>query len=282
MCTATAFPRTDLNVTLDGVTIKPALALGGWVAFKPMHGGAMVMGDLVLLETEINPVMTKMIAERAGDHGDPQPRAARLARDLLHACRRARRCRETRDGDPGCARREQDADAGPGRRLSASGRSTSTPRRSTRSSASKDRPTAASTNWPCRAGIPSPKAACSYASGPDGREHRDRLSADRRRQGGDHRRLRADRDRGQSGHQGAEARNGIEITAIHSHMLTEQPRLIFMHFWANDDAIKLARGLRAAIDKTASKITEFELERRQQRRRSETARSRAIEREFWM
>src|SRR5579862_8343902 len=32
------FPRTDLNVTLDGVTIKPGLALGGWVAFKPMHG----------------------------------------------------------------------------------------------------------------------------------------------------------------------------------------------------------------------------------------------------
>ena len=56
------FPRTDLNVTLDGVTIKPALALGGWVAFKPMHGGAMVMGDLVLLDTEISPVMTKAIA----------------------------------------------------------------------------------------------------------------------------------------------------------------------------------------------------------------------------
>ena len=46
--------------------------------------------------------------------------------------------------------------------------------------------------------------------------------------------------------------NGIEVTAIHSHMLTEQPRLIFMHFWANDDAIKLAKGLRAALDKTAS------------------------------
>jgi hypothetical protein len=46
--------------------------------------------------------------------------------------------------------------------------------------------------------------------------------------------------------------NGIEVTAIHSHMLTEQPRIIFMHFWANDDAIKLARGLRAALDKTAS------------------------------
>ena len=55
------FPRADLSVTLDGVTIKPALALGGWVAFKPMQGGAMVMGDLVLLETEVNPVMTKLI-----------------------------------------------------------------------------------------------------------------------------------------------------------------------------------------------------------------------------
>src|SRR5215470_11116792 len=55
------FPRNDLTVTLDGVTIRPAFALGGWVAFKPAHGGAMIMGDLVLLETEINPVMLKLI-----------------------------------------------------------------------------------------------------------------------------------------------------------------------------------------------------------------------------
>src|SRR5437763_6542612 len=55
------FPRSDLSVTLDGVTIKPALALGGWIAFKPAHGGAMAMGDLVLLESEINPVMLKLI-----------------------------------------------------------------------------------------------------------------------------------------------------------------------------------------------------------------------------
>jgi hypothetical protein len=46
--------------------------------------------------------------------------------------------------------------------------------------------------------------------------------------------------------------NGIEVTAVHSHMLTEQPRLFFMHFWANDDALKLARGIRAALDKTAA------------------------------
>ena len=46
--------------------------------------------------------------------------------------------------------------------------------------------------------------------------------------------------------------NGIEMTALHSHMLDEQPRLFFMHFWANDDAIKLAKGLRAALDKMAN------------------------------
>src|SRR5207253_9620067 len=55
------FPRTDLQVTVDGIAIKPAFALGGSVALKPMHGGAMAMGDLVLLETEINPVMSKLI-----------------------------------------------------------------------------------------------------------------------------------------------------------------------------------------------------------------------------
>src|SRR5947199_5480794 len=54
-------PRSDLLVTVDGVTIKPALALGGWAAFVPMGGEAMVMGDLVLLETEINPVMAKLL-----------------------------------------------------------------------------------------------------------------------------------------------------------------------------------------------------------------------------
>src|SRR5450759_2969720 len=91
------FPRTDLAVTLEGVTIKPAFALGGWVAFKPAHGGAMVMGDLVLLETEINPVMAKLVEGgleitavhnhllranpatfymHVGGHGDPTKMAA--------------------------------------------------------------------------------------------------------------------------------------------------------------------------------------------------------------
>ena len=56
------FPRSDLSVTLDGLTIKPGLALGGWVAFEPVPaGGAMLMGDLVLQDTEISPVMKKLL-----------------------------------------------------------------------------------------------------------------------------------------------------------------------------------------------------------------------------
>ena len=97
------FPRTDLTVTLDGVTIKPALALGGWVAFKPAHDGAMVMGDLVLLDSEIEPVMTALIHNgleitaihnhvlrgnpatyymHVGGHGDPEKMATSILQAL--------------------------------------------------------------------------------------------------------------------------------------------------------------------------------------------------------
>jgi Domain of Unknown Function (DUF1259) len=62
------FPRSDLHVSVDGVAIKPALALGGWLAFEPIAEGAMVMGDLVLVETEINPVMSKLL--ESGIEGD--------------------------------------------------------------------------------------------------------------------------------------------------------------------------------------------------------------------
>src|SRR5437667_11292146 len=92
-------PRSDLNVALDGVAIKPALALGGWVAFAPMHGEAMVMGDLVLLDSEITPVMTKLLDSgleitaihnhilraspatfymHVGGHGDPEKMASSI------------------------------------------------------------------------------------------------------------------------------------------------------------------------------------------------------------
>src|ERR671926_1050937 len=55
-----SLPRSDLEVTVRGVQVKPALALGSWVAFKRMGGAAMVMGDLVLTEDEVTPVLTKL------------------------------------------------------------------------------------------------------------------------------------------------------------------------------------------------------------------------------
>jgi hypothetical protein len=97
------FPRSDLEVTVDGVAIKPALALGGWIAFKPAKDKAMAMGDLVLLESEVNPVIAKLTAAgfeitgvhnhllrakptvmyvHIAAHGDPVELAARV-RDAL-------------------------------------------------------------------------------------------------------------------------------------------------------------------------------------------------------
>src|SRR6266566_7258166 len=54
------FPRTDLQVTVAGVAVKPGLALGSWAAFSGSDASASVMGDLVLLENEVNPVMSKL------------------------------------------------------------------------------------------------------------------------------------------------------------------------------------------------------------------------------
>src|SRR5580704_3657933 len=56
-----ALPRTDIKATLDGVELKPGFSLGGWLAFQKMSDDGMVMGDLVLLQDEVNPVMAKLL-----------------------------------------------------------------------------------------------------------------------------------------------------------------------------------------------------------------------------
>jgi len=85
------FPRSDLSVTLDGVTIKPALALGGWVAFKPMQGEAVVMGDPRFARDRNQSSDAQADRRRTRDHRRPQSPAARQSRDVLYACRRPRR-----------------------------------------------------------------------------------------------------------------------------------------------------------------------------------------------
>jgi hypothetical protein len=81
-------PGSDLKVSLDGVQLKAGFALGGWVAFEPMGDATMMMGDLVLTEAEINPVMTKAAFGRFAGDRRAQPPAARQPSHLLHACLR--------------------------------------------------------------------------------------------------------------------------------------------------------------------------------------------------
>lgn len=245
------FPRTDLSVTLDGVAIKPALALGGWVAFKPVHDGAMVMGDLVLLESEINPVMAKLIEGgveitavhnhllranpatfymHVGGHGDPA-KIAGVIHDALSASK-------TPLAPPAAAGPAPTIDLDTARLdgvIGVKGQSNGgvyqfgVPRR----------------NPVTENGMSlGPAGPLGLATGinfqPTG-NGKAAITGDFVLTGDEVnpviRTLRS---------------NGIEVTAVHSHMLDEQPRLFFLHFWANDDAEKLARGLRAAIDKTAS------------------------------
>ena len=243
-------PRSDLHVTLDGVQIKPALALGGWVAFAPMHGEAMVMGDLVLLETEIAPVMTKLLNSgvditaihnhvlraspatfymHIGGHGDPEQMAAAIREALSTGSK-------TPFEPPATT-----ASAAPALDLDTAkldeimhAKGTATggvyqfgiPRREPATEGGMTvSPAMGGANGINFQPTGNGKAAITGDFLVTGNEVNPLIQALRQ---GD-----------------------IEVTAIHSHMLDEQPRMFFIHFWANDDALKLARGVRAALDKTA-------------------------------
>jgi hypothetical protein len=243
-------PRSDLHVTLDGISIKPALALGGWLAFAPMHGEAMVMGDLVLLETEITPVMTKLLDSgleitaihnhilraspatfymHVGGHGDPEKMAASIRSALSSASKTPFDPPATTAGPaPKIDLDTTGIDQAMGAKGTANGGvyQFGIPRR--------DPPTEGGMQVSAALGganginfqpTGGGKAAITGDFLVTGDEVNPLVRA-----------LRA---------------GDIEVTAIHSHMLDEQPRMFFVHFWANDDAIKLARGVRAALDKTA-------------------------------
>ena len=252
-------PRTDLKVTLDGVEIKPGFALGGWVAFEKMGGQSMVMGDLVLTGDEVSPVMQKLLeggiqVTALHNHllrnqpftmymhvmgrGDPV-KLATVIHDALAASKTPLAAPATGSSQPTGA-----APAAPpaidldtatlDRTMGAKGTNNggiyqySIPR----AEPIKDN------------GMPVPPALGSAQA-----INFEPTGGGKAAITGDFVLtakevplvMKALRD------------NGIEMTALHNHMLDDQPRLFFMHFWANDDAVKLARGLRAALDKTNSK-----------------------------
>lgn len=248
------FARSDLSVTLDGVTIKPAFALGGWVAFKPAHGGVMAMGDLVLLETEINPVMAKMIAGgleitavhnhllraspatfymHIAGHGDPAKIAATI-RDALAESKTPLTAAPPSTPPPAIDLDTAQLDSLIGVKGQANG--------GVYQFAVKRRDPITEAGMPL-----TPVGPMGVAT-----------AINFQPTGGGKAAITGDfvlTDDEVNPVILALRTHGIEVTALHSHMLNEQPRLFFMHFWANDDAVKLAKGLRAALDKTASAKT---------------------------
>jgi hypothetical protein len=237
-------PRSDLNVTVDGVPIKPSLAFGSWLGFQPSGEGVMVMGDLVLLDTEISPVMKHLIENgleitaihnhllrtsvpvfymHIGGHGDP----VKLA-ETLHAALALSKMPLTQPAASPPAPLDLDT-AGVEKTLGSKGTANggvyqfSVPRAESITESGMAIPpsmgTAIAINFQPTGGG---KAAITGDFVLLGKEVNPVLRALRQ--------------------------HGIEVTALHSHMIDDSPHLFFMHFWANDDAQKLAQGLRAALD----------------------------------
>ncbi len=247
-----ALPRSDLAVTLDGVTLKPGFALGGWLAFAPMGDKAMAMGDLVMTQDEVNPVLKQF--EKSGievtalhNHllraepatlymhvqaiGDPEALAQKLHDGLALTKTPLQAASGT--SQPSAAAQSIDIDVtAVNKALGAQGKVNGgvlqygIPRREQITEDGMTVPpplgSAIGINFqPTGAG----KAAITGDFVLTASEVNPVAMALRE--------------------------NGIEVTAIHNHMLNEQPRLFFMHFWANDDALKLAKALRAALDHIA-------------------------------
>jgi hypothetical protein len=237
-------PRTDLKVALDGVALRAGFALGGWLAFEKIGDQGMVMGDVVLTMDEVAPVMTKLAAGGIDvtalhnhllrnqpftmymhvlGHGDPVKLAAALHTALAES-KTPLVAAPTPIEPP-----EIDFDtAAADQALGAKGTNNGgvyqfgIPRAEPIKDGGMDVPTvmglANAINFQATGGG---KAAITGDFVLIAKEVNPVLKALR-----DH---------------------GIEVTAIHNHMLDDQPHLYFMHFWANDDAKKLAEGLKAAL-----------------------------------
>lgn len=248
------FPRSDLHVTLDGVAIKPALALGSWAAFQPMGDNTMVMGDLVLTHEEVNPVVSRLLAGgftitalhnhllrsapatmylHIAGHGEPVKLATALRAALAES--RTPLAAPSRDSQPPSAGAgsspplDLDAAALDGL-MGAKGKPNggvlqySFPRSERLMDSGMITPPSMGT-----------ATAINFQS----------TGAGKAAITGDFVMIASEVDPVMR----ALRANGIEITALHNHMLNDEPRLFFMHFWANADAAKLAKGLRAALDK---------------------------------
>jgi uncharacterized protein DUF1259 len=241
-------PRGDLNVTVDGVQVKPALALGSWLAFSSPGQNAMLMGDLVLVEDEVSPVMAALEQEGLEVtalhnhvlHENPRVMYMHIAghgnaTKLAEAMKRVIALTKTPPPAQPASSPTVDLDTaaidqalGNKGKINGGVYQVGVPRSEKVSENGMQIPgsmgLATALNFQPTGGG---KAAISGDFVLLGSEVNAVIKTLKQ--------------------------NGIQVTALHSHMLQEEPRLFFMHFWANDNAVKLAKGLRAALDQTNSK-----------------------------
>ncbi len=242
------FPRGDLHVTLDGVAIHPALALGSWVAFKrTTPAQAMVMGDLVLLENEIAPVMRALRAA-----GIQQ---TALHNHLLRESPHVMYMHIMATGDAvKLARGIHDA-------LAMSATPLARPPAITPLRLTLDTTAVVAalglhgtvSGGVYQIGVPRPETlrddgeVIPPAMGVATSMNFQPTSGDSAVTTGDFVLLPSE----VNGVIQALTMNGIGVTALHSHLIGEEPHVLFMHFWGNDSAAKLASGLRSALNATA-------------------------------
>ena len=243
-----SMPRSDLKVTRDGVELKASFALGSWTAFQRMGNQSEVMGDLVLTEAEITPVMQRLTESgieitalhnhlvrsnppvmymHIGGHGDAAKLATAIHDALSLTKTPAAAPAANLNTDLGFDAKQIDNLVGHAGKNNNGIYQFAVPRAEKIMENGMTVPSsmgvATSLNFqPTSNG----KAAITGDFVLTGKEVNPVIKALRQ--------------------------NGIAVTALHSHMLEEQPRLFFMHFWANDDATSLAKGLRAALDQTNS------------------------------
>jgi hypothetical protein len=245
------FPRTDLKVTVAGVAIKPGLALGSWAAFSGSDASASVMGDLVLLESEVNPVMSKLRAsgiEITALHNhllNETPRVLYMhylghgnAAELAKSFRAALAVSKTPLGAPAAP-----APAPPspppfvktiedtlGRKGQLNGGvlAFGIPR--------AEDVTEGDMTLTTPQGVAESINFQETASGQVATTGDFVLKAEE-----------------VNPVISALEEHNIQVTALHSHMLTEQPRLLFMHFWAAGNAESVAQGIKAALSHVATK-----------------------------
>lgn len=241
-------PRTDLTVKLGDITLKPTFALGSWLAFMPMGDNAMAMGDLVLTEDEINPVMKKL--RQSGIE------ITALHNHVFHASPVTMYMHVYAEGDPvALARSFHDALVLTKTPLTGAAAAAPPPTVDL-DTAAIDRALGAKgnnaagvyqVNIPRRNPVRDHGMAVPVSMGASQAINFQPLGNGQAAITGDFM-LTANEVQNVIS---ALRENDIEVTALHNHMLNDEPRLFFMHFWARDNLPKLLTGLRAALDKVA-------------------------------